>query len=178
MLLGRVRANARALATRRGSRSFPHARHETVSGPHKVWWSPAPPGGPSPAPSPAGCLDSTPAAWPSLPYPSLGRVPNSSQLLVLSFPTPFFLTFPFSFGLLFPAFPFPTLSCPSLASLFTRTLSLTLFFFANLSLLSYPPIASVFIVSPPYTLRILCLSASSLWSLPFIRCPFPFRVLI
>lgn len=95
MLLGKERADARALATRRGSRSFPHARHETVSGPHKVWWSPAPPGGPSPAPSPAGCLDSTPAAWPSLPYPSLGRVPNSSQLFVLSFPLLFFLPFPF-----------------------------------------------------------------------------------
>lgn len=107
MLLGRERADVGALATRRGSRSFPHARHETVSGLRKVWWSPAPPGGPSSAPSPARCLNSTPAVWPSLPYPSLSRVPNSSQLLVLSFPTPFFLTFSLFFRPTFPGLSFP-----------------------------------------------------------------------
>lgn len=152
----------------------------------KFWWCPAPPGGP--LPSPAGRLDSTPAARPSLPYPSLGGLPNSSQLSVLSFPIPFFSYLsPFlsacfayaRFGLSFPH----SVSCFSwLRSLFIRMLFI-LFLFSFFcqpypqSLLPYPPIAPVSVVPPPYSLWVLCLSPSRPWGLPFIPCP-PFRVLI
>lgn len=152
----------------------------------KFWWCPAPPGGPHP--SPAGRLDSTPAARPSLPYPSLGGLPNSSQLSVLSFPIPFFSYLsPFlsacfacaRFGLSFPH----SVSCFSwLGSLFIRMLFI-LFLFSFFcqpypqSLLPYLPIAPVSVARPPYNLWVLCLSPSRLWGLPFIPCP-PFRVLM
>lgn len=110
-------------------------------------------------------------------HPSLSAEWNHLMKNVLSFPIPFFLTLSLFFRPTFPSLFFPhsvlSFSC---FTLFRRTLFYPLLFCQPPS--PYPPIALVSIVSPPYTLRILCLSASILWSLPFIRCPFPFRVLI
>ncbi|OBS76917.1 hypothetical protein A6R68_16615 [Neotoma lepida] len=55
----------------------------------KVWWSPAPPGGPPPGvPSPARRLDSTPAARTQLLYRSPCRFPNSPNALYSPVPHP------------------------------------------------------------------------------------------
>lgn len=154
----------------------------------KVWWSPAPPGGPRPpsrrpaAPSPARRLDSTPAALPSKPYPSPGRPPTPPRAPRSPLPPPFL---PFTF--------FSACFAPPVAGLsFPRCISSLL----NSVLQARFRLFFPFFPTPPSFCLSLCTHSPHfhyfstwhsgfyasllprLWVLPFTSCPPPFPVLM
>lgn len=168
----------------RGSGGFwsLHSLQETGSRPGKVWWSPAPPGGPRPARRPLPRR-----VW--IPPPRLGprcstrrsasrlpRAPHSAA------PSPASYLAPLSSACFAP--PRPLLS-PLCSVLFLLNSSHARFLFFSLS--SGPTMSPPLSYATPgaHSLHPAALYRSGfmpllpgLWVLPFIPCPLPFPVLI